>query len=129
MATMTRQLARPDWEGFFQRFTRRYLATADDRPQTATVEVCSLTIGDQYDATTVRLLGLSYDPRSNAFEVLLEDVGTHLVYKPAEIWVMEDDEGFLSTLEVLHDDGSKEIIYMHRSGPLARLLTGPPASP
>ena len=121
----TKQIPRPEWQPYFDRFTRQHLVGGP--PETATIEVVSPLIGDQIEARTAALLGLSYDPKSNAFEVLLEDVD-HLVFHPSEIWVIEEDDGFLSALELVRtDDASKEIIYVHRSGPPA--VRHEPASP
>jgi len=113
----TKQLPRAEWKDYFDRFTREQLR--DDAPGTATVEVVSPTLGDQYSASEARLLGLAYDPKSQAFEVLLADLD-HLVFQPTEIWVLEGDPGFISTVEVVQQDGSKQIIYVRRSNPVVR---------
>jgi len=112
----TKQIPRTEWKEYFDRFTRQYLK--DDAPEAVTIEVMSPTLGDQFEVTAVRLVGIAYDPKSQALEVLLEDVD-HLVFHPAEIWVLEGEPGFMSTLEVVRTDGTKEIIYVRRSGPLA----------
>ena len=44
---------------------------------------------------------------------------------PAEIWVIEGEGGFISALELLLADGSREIIYVRRSGPLATVGAAP----
>jgi uncharacterized protein DUF5335 len=112
----TKQLPRAEWKNYFERFTRERLQ--NDTPGAATVEVVSPTLGDQFAVSAVRLLGLAYDPKSKAFEVLLEDVD-HLTFQPTEIWILEGEPGFISTIEVGQPDGGKEIIYVRRSGPLA----------
>ena len=112
MAT-TRQLAREKWQEYFDRFTREHLEP--DRPGAATVEVISPAFGDQIEEAAARLLGLTYDPKSEAFEVLLEDVD-HLVFHPSEIWILEGEPGVLATIEIVTPDGGKEIIYVRRSG-------------
>ena len=112
----SKQLARAEWREYFDQFTREHLR--DDSPGAATVEVMSPTLGDQFEVAAVRLLGLSYDPKSQDFEVLLENVD-HLIFQPKEIWVLEGEPGFVATLEVLHGDGIKELIYVRRSGPIA----------
>jgi len=112
----TKQLPRAEWKDYFDRFTREHLR--EDAPGTATVEIVSPTLGDQFAASAVRLFGLAYDPKSQAFEVLLEGLD-QLVFSPTEIWVLEGEPGFISTIEVLQPDGAQEIIYIRRSGPLA----------
>ena len=44
-----------------------------------------------------------------------EDVD-HLVFYPAEIWVVEEDDGVVSALEVVRSDGTREIMRLQRSG-------------
>ena len=112
----TKQLARTEWNAYFDRFTREQLQ--GEAPGAATIEVVSPTLGDQFQLSAVRLLGLTYDPKSDALEVLLENVD-HLIFRPTEIWVMEGEPGFISTLEIVQSDGTKELIYVRRSGPLA----------
>ena len=112
----TRQIPRAEWKDYFDRFTRAFLT--DDQPGAATVEVISPTLGDQFEVSSVRLLGLDYDPKGETFEVLLENVD-HLVFQPREIWILEGETGFISTIEVVLSDGGKEIIYVRSNGPLA----------
>jgi uncharacterized protein DUF5335 len=120
----TKQLPQAEWKDYFDRFTREHLRDAS--PGAATIELMSPTLGDQFEVSTVRLLGLTYDPKSRALEVLLENID-HLIFYPKEIWVLEGEPGFVATLEVIHSDGIKEIIYIRRSGAAARApLPGSP---
>jgi hypothetical protein len=112
----TKQLARTEWETYFDRFTRERLQS--EAPGAATIEVVSPTLGDQLQVSAARLLGLTYDPKSEALEVLLENID-HLIFRPTEIWVVEAEPGFISTLEIIQSDGTKELIYFRRSGPVA----------
>jgi hypothetical protein len=116
MAT-TKLIPFTERKGYFAEFTRRHLA--DGVPKAATIEMVPWTLGDQFETTAARLLGLDYDPMRDAFAVLLEHVD-HLVSCPTEIWVIEEDGGFITTLEVICSDGTQEIIHLRRSGPPAR---------
>ena len=111
----TKQLARTEWKQYFDRFTRERLQGG--APEAATIEVVSPTLGDQFQVSAVRLLGLTYDPKSETLEVLLENID-HLIFRPTEIWVVEGEPGFMSTLEIVQSDGTKQLIYVRRSGPL-----------
>jgi len=120
----TKQLPRAEWKAYFDRFTREHVK--DAAPGAATIEVMSPTLGDQFEVAAVRLLGLTFDPKSGALEVMLEGLD-HLSLNPTEVWVLEGEPGFIATLEVVRADGIKEIIYIRRSGSLARredLLNG-----
>jgi hypothetical protein len=118
----TRQIAPDEWKNYFDRFTRQYLG--GDATEAATIEIVSPTLGDQFEITAARLLGFGYDPRAKVFEVSLDGMD-HLVFKPDQIWVIEGEAGFVSALELLLGDGSREIIYVRRSGPLATVGAAP----
>ena len=111
----TKQLPRAEWKDYFDRFTRAHLE--DDTPGAATLEVVSPSFGDQVEASGVRLLGLAYDPKSNALEVALEGID-HLVFEPKEIWILEEEPGLIATIEVVERDGGKEIIYVRAAAAL-----------
>jgi hypothetical protein len=112
---VTRQIPPADWQGFFDSLTRDQLTL----PKAATIEVVAPDLGDQVEVRATRLVGFTYDPSADAFSVILDDV-THTVSCPAEIWIIEEDGGFVSTLGLLCGGGKKEIIYVGRSGTLAR---------
>ena len=114
----TRQIAPADWKSYFDRFTREHLLERDS--DNATLELISPTLSEQLEVKTARLLGLIYDPRDNTFEVWLQDFD-HLSYHPRQIWVVEDGgSGFISALEITRSDGTTEIMYVHRTTPVAR---------
>jgi hypothetical protein len=115
--SVTKQLARSEWEQYFDWFTKRYLR--DDRPETATIELLSPELGDQTSAAGVALLGIAFEPKEGTLEVLLDGVD-HLVFHPAEIWVVEEKEGFLTSVEIVRADGDKEILTIRHAGLPAR---------
>ncbi|HEY7699701.1 MAG TPA: DUF5335 family protein, partial [Vicinamibacteria bacterium] len=80
--TQTRQIPRHQWKEYFDRFTKRHLR--DDRVEAATIELLSPALGDQFEVEGAPLLGISYDPKSEALEVLLKNMD-HLVFEPKEI--------------------------------------------
>jgi hypothetical protein len=112
---VTRQIPRSEWKSYFERYTREHLVTEGDVHDVAAVEVLLPRLGDQFEVTFEPLLGMVYDPKSNAFELVMRDID-HLVFRPAEIAVIEDDDGFISELEVVRADDVKEIVHLRRSG-------------
>jgi len=111
--TTTKQISHDQWKDQFDRFTKRYLR--DARPETARIELLSPLLGDQVEAEAAQLQGISYDPRSRVLEVLVENMD-HLVFHPKEIWVWEEADGFLRSIEIVRDDGTKEILTIRRAG-------------
>jgi hypothetical protein len=113
-AGTTKQIAPDEWKTFFDNFTRAHLR--DSIPETVTAEVMSPLLGDQIAISNARLLGLTFDPKSKAFEVVVKGAA-HFIFRPVALWVVEDERsGFVSTIELVRSDGIKEILHLRRSG-------------
>jgi hypothetical protein len=110
--TTTKRIPRRQWKNYFDKFTKRHLG--DDRPESASVDLLSSALGDQGEADDAHLLGIAFDPKSDALEVLLQNVD-HLVFEPREIWVVEETNGFLRGIELVRKDGTREIMRVQPS--------------
>ena len=97
---------------YFHSFTRRFLQEGGSG--TVDVEVIEPDLGDQRAVEGVRLQGVTYERETNTLEFEL-DSGDHRVYGPEEVWTVEDDDGFVSAIEVLKADASKEVISIRRA--------------
>jgi hypothetical protein len=86
--------------------------------ETALIEVISPPLGVEVEASDVSLLGRDYDPKSNAFKLALAEVD-HVMYYPTEIAVIDEDDGFISAVEVTRVYATQEIVQVRRSGVLA----------
>ena len=100
-------------EAYFGVFTKHFLR--DDSLQAADVEVLSSELGDQFVAEGAHLTGITYDPRTRALEFYFES-GDHRVYEPKEVWVEEEEDGFVRAIEVVRPDGTKEVVRLRRLG-------------
>jgi hypothetical protein len=121
----TRLIPCEEWETFFDEYSRRFLMSpASEAEETAFIEVMSPSLGVEVEAAHVPLLGMAYDPKSNAFELVLANVD-HLSYYPTEIAILEEDDGFISALEVTRLDGTQEIVQLQRRTPLAAMYAPP----
>ena len=109
----SRELDRQQWQSYFDTFTKKHLR--DQLPEDATIQVISPEIGDQEQAEHARLEGVTYDPKSNALQILLKNYD-HLIYNPEEIRVEEDDHGFLRQMEVRRSDGTLEVLKFEPVG-------------
>ena len=109
----TRQLPQSDWKAYFDDFTKRFFKDAN--PEVAIVEVVSPDLGSQVAADHVRAHGATYDPRSEALEIALDGVD-HLVFHPSEVWVVEEENGFVSAMEVVREDGTREVVRFQSVG-------------
>jgi hypothetical protein len=109
----TKEIPGHEWKDYFDRFTKRHLR--DARPETVTIEYLSPELGGQVETEAAQLQGISYDPKSKALEILIANMD-HLVFHPREVWAIEEEDGFLSGVEIVRDDGTKEILTIRRGG-------------
>jgi hypothetical protein len=100
-------------KAYFDEFTRRFLR--DGSPEAAQVEVVAPDLGDQHEANLLRIEGIVYDPHTNALEFHFEH-GDHRVYRPREVWTVEEPNGFVSSIEIVRNDGVREIVTLHHVG-------------
>jgi hypothetical protein len=107
----TKQIPRDNWKRYFNEVDRRHIR---DGTSCATIDLVSSELGDQPETTQIPIEGIDYDPRSETLEVQLKDLD-RLVFHPVEIWVVEEDDGFVSALEVVYADGVREIMRIERS--------------
>ena len=107
---VTKQIPRDSWKSYFDGVEKQHIR---EGTASATIDLISAELGDQPEATQVLLQGIDYDPKSEVLEIQLKDLD-HLVFQPAEIWVVEEDDGFVSALELVHPDGIREIMRIER---------------
>jgi Family of unknown function (DUF5335) len=101
---MAKQLEKSQWREYFDRMSKALVG------KRAEIEVASLPLGDRIMAEWLPLLGISYDPKDDIFEIALEGVD-HLIPKPREVYV-EENGLELSSLEVIDAEGTHQIIVL-----------------
>lgn len=105
-------------EAYFGALTKRFLLHG--HPEAADIEVLSPDLGNQYVAEGDRLNGITYDPKANALELSLgfplKDPHLHRIYAPQEVWVVEESDGFTSSIEVVRADGAREVVTVRKVG-------------
>lgn len=102
MATV--KLEKAAWQRYFDQVSKTLVG------KQAEIEIASLNIGDQIEAEWVPLLGISYDPKNDLVEILLEGLD-HLVRKPREIYVEQGPLG-LASMEVIDTDDVRQIVKL-----------------
>ena len=110
---VTTKIPRDRLEKYFDDFTKHFLR--NETTIAADVEVLAQEWGDQIEAAGAHLLGVTYDPKGNALELTFES-GQHRTYHPAEVWTVEETDGFVKAIEVVHDDGAREVVRVRRMG-------------
>ena len=100
-------------EKYFDAFSKHFVMR--ESTNAIDVEVLSSRLGDQYEAEGAQLAGISYDPHKETVEIEVKG-GDHRVYKPTEVWVVEETDGFLKAIELVQSDGTREILHIRRLG-------------
>ena len=109
----TRMLPESGLTAYFDRFTKRFLR--DWHPRAVDVEVLEPELGDQFPIVGARLLGIVYDTDTRVLELLL-DSGDHRIQQPREVWIIEEQDGFLATMQIVHSNGIRELVSVRRVG-------------
>lgn len=100
----SRLLAKPEWHFYFDR-----IAGALEGKRVR-IEVTGLRLGDQIEARSVPLLGITYDHKNDLVEIAMEGLD-HLVRRPTSIAVDEGPEG-LNGLEIVDADQHRQIVTL-----------------
>ena len=107
----TRKVPTDQLEQLFTHFTRNFLIRQSTN--SVDVEVLGADTGDQFEAEGARIFGITFDPRENSVEFEL-DGGDHRIINPREVWVAEEPDGFIKAIEVVRDDGTREVARVKR---------------
>lgn len=100
----TRKLDKSEWRAFCDRLSKGLIG------KQAEIEIASLTLGSQVQGEWLPLLGIVYDPKSDAIEIALDGLD-HLVNRPRELYVDVGPGGMLS-LEVVDGGGVRQIVKL-----------------
>jgi hypothetical protein len=100
-----RRLDRNEWQGFCIRISRDFLG------KRVAIEIASLDIGAQRETERLPLLGMSYDPKNDVFELLIGELD-HLIYRPREVYVDETPLIDIDTLQIIDEAGVRQIVTL-----------------
>jgi hypothetical protein len=109
----TKRVPNDQLQEYFARFTKHFLLR--ESTNAVDVEVLAPDWGDQFAAEGAHLFGITYDPKARSLEFELEG-GDHRVLNPREVWTAEELDGFVKAIEVVRDDGTREVARVNRLG-------------
>jgi hypothetical protein len=98
---------------YFTAFTKKFLL--DESPEAVDVEVMEPDWGEQTLAESAHLIGITYETKTRTLEFEL-DSADHRIVEPAEVWTLEEPDGFLKAVEVVYPDGGREVVSIKRLG-------------
>jgi hypothetical protein len=99
-----RKLEKPEWRPFLDVVSKLLEA------KNAEVEIAALDLGDQVLAEWLPLLGITYDPKDDIVEVMLDGYD-HMIRRPHEIY-LDNGAGALTSIEIVDANGVKQIVKL-----------------
>ena len=99
-------IEKADWAAFLEWVTRSLPGAR------AEVDVLSLEIGAQIEASSLPLLGIAYDRKNDLIEIALEGLD-HMVHRPRDLAATEDEIGLLA-IQIVDEDDVRQIIKLTR---------------
>jgi hypothetical protein len=100
----TEKLDKTSWHAYFDTVSKALTG------KRAEIEVQSLALGSQIEANWLPLLGVTYEPRTDMLEIVLEGLD-HMIQKPAEIYV-DHTVTSLSSMEIIDSDGVRQVVRL-----------------
>ncbi len=101
----TAKLDKAAWQKIFDQMSKSLLVGKQ-----VEIEVLGLDMGAQIEQEWIQLLGITYDPKGDLIEILVEGLD-HLIPKPREVWVDHGAIGLVS-IEVVDADDVRQIIRL-----------------
>src|SRR6266550_2981606 len=105
VTTATTKIPSHQLETYFDKFSKHFLL--HESTNAVDVEVVAPDWGDQFEAEGGHLRGITYDRKDDAIEFELEG-GDHRIFNPKEVWVVEEEDGFIKALEIVRPDDVRE---------------------
>lgn len=102
-----KKIEKKEWQNYFDTFSKSFLR--DEQPEYAEIQVLSSESGIQPESSWLPLEGITYDPKKEILNIKVEKLD-HMILHPAKIYVEENDNGWIESMEITQTDGSKEII-------------------
>lgn len=107
----TQEIPRQEWNNFFDSFSRQHEGWL------ATLEIFGPEIGAQEEAHELPLEGVSIASGTNEPEAIAISIGkspddhlSHMIIKPAHVWLEQTDEGANAALEIESEDETKTLL-------------------
>lgn len=104
-----KKIEKEEWQSFFDAFSKKYLK--DEQPEYAEICVLSKESGSQPETGWLPLEGITFNAKDNILYIRVEDLN-RMIWNPAEIYIDEDEDGWIESMEVVESDGTKDIVQL-----------------
>lgn len=102
-----KKIEKEEWQTFFDTFSKKYLK--DKQPEYAEIRVLSRESGAQPETGWLPLEGITFNPKDLTLYIRVEELN-RMIWNPSEIYVDEDEEGWIESIEIVESDDTKDII-------------------
>jgi hypothetical protein len=99
---MLTQLARPQWQSFFERLSPLL------RANVVQVESSGIGVADRVPTDWVRLADLSYNAQNDVLEICVHGAD-RAIHRPAQIHLRQD-AAWLQSIEIVDGEGKRDVI-------------------
>jgi len=103
----SKKITKRQWQKYFDTFSLTFLK--DKQPEYSEIQVMSEQLGVQPQTKWTLLKGISYDPKSDMLEIQVDKM-EHMIAHPKEIYVNEEDNGWLTGMMIIQKGGERNII-------------------
>lgn len=103
----TRKIDQSEWSAFFGELAKDHRRRK--QVDYAEVRVMSRDIGVHKEVSWLPLIGITYDARGDIIDLSVENMN-HMIQHPRELYVDDADDGRVTCMEVLREDGVVELI-------------------
>ncbi|SMO63479.1 DUF5335 family protein [Fodinibius sediminis] len=104
-----KQINKEDWQPFFDSFSHKYLK--DDQPEYAEIRILSAESGAQPQTEWLVLEGLTFNAKEDLLDIRVEGLN-RMILNPSQVYVDEDTDGWITSMEIVESDGTKDIIEL-----------------
>jgi hypothetical protein len=102
-----RKIAKENWQSYFDTFAKLFLK--DDQPEYADIKVLSDESGALSETSWQILEGITYNEKDKLLNVKVENLN-RMILNPQQIYVDEVEDGWINSMEIIEEDGTKTII-------------------
>lgn len=103
----SKKITKKEWQKYFDQFSLKYLK--DKQPEYVEIQVLSEQMGIQPETQWTVLKGITYDPNDDMLQIQVENL-EHMISQPSEIYVNEEEDGWLTGMMVIQRGGERNII-------------------
>lgn len=102
-----RKLDAPQWKTYFDDFSKQ--VAHNQCPRYAEIRIRTQKRGIEAETTWIPPQGITYDQHNDALEIVVDNLD-RMIFHPTTIYVYEEQNGCLCSIEIDQADGTREVV-------------------